>query len=88
MLKISGSSIYKTQEVIFKQCIEAGVFTSERKKGNIVPIHKKEDKQTLKNFCPVSLLPICGTVYEGLLFNKMFKFLLKINLFHHISPVF
>ena len=42
MLKICGSSIYKPQQMIFKQCIETGVFSSEWKKGNIVPIQKKE----------------------------------------------
>ena len=34
------------------------------KKGNIVPINKKDDKQTLKNYRPVSLPPICGKDLE------------------------
>ena len=72
MLKICGSSIYKLLQIIFKQCIETGVFPSEQKKANIVPIHKKEDKQTLENYRPVSLLPICGKIIEELMFNKMF----------------
>ena len=33
MLKICGFSIYKPLEMIFKQCIETGVFPSEWKKG-------------------------------------------------------
>ena len=45
--------------------------------GNIVPIHKKGDKQTLKNYRPVSLLPICGKILERLLINKMFKFFIE-----------
>ena len=63
--------------MIFKQSIEAGVFPSEWKKANIVPTHKKGDKQTLKNYCPVSLLPICGKILERLIFNKMFNFFLE-----------
>ena len=62
MLKICGSLIYKTLEMIFNQCIETGVFPSEWKDGNIVPIHKKGDKQTLKNYRLVPLLPICGKI--------------------------
>ena len=63
--------------MIFKQSIEAGVFPSEWKKANIVPTHKKGDKQALKNFRPVSLLPICGKILERLIFNKMFNFFIE-----------
>ena len=87
MLKICGSSIYKPLEMIFKQCIETGVFPSEWKNANIVPIHKKGDKQTLENYRPVSLLPICEKILKRLMINEMFNFSLKINLFHRISPV-
>ena len=77
MLKICGSSIYKPLEMIFKQCIETGVFPSEWKKASIVPIHKKGDKQTLENYGPVSLLPICGKILERLMFNEMFNFFIE-----------
>ena len=73
MLKICGSAIYKPLAIIFKQCVDTGIFPSEWKKGNIVPIHKKGDKQTLKNYRPVSLLPICGKSLERLMFDEMFK---------------
>ena len=41
-----------------------------------MPIHKKGDKQTLKNYRPVSLLPICGKIFERLIYNEMFGFFL------------
>ena len=48
------------------------MFPSEWKKGNIVPIHKKRDKQNNKNYRPVSLLPNCGKIFEKPIFNEMF----------------
>ena len=77
MLKVCGPSIYKPLEIIFSQCLETGVFPSEWKRGNIVPIHKKGDKLTLKNYRPVSLLPICGKILERLMFNEMVKFFIE-----------
>ena len=45
---------------------DCSLFPFERKKENIVPIHKKSDKENIKNYRLVSLLPICGNLYERL----------------------
>ena len=63
--------------------MENGFFPSEWEKGNVVPIHKKDDKQCFKNYGPISLLPICGKIFEKLIFNEMFKFFIEKEL---ISP--
>ena len=46
-------------------------------KGNVVPVFKKGDKQILKNYRPISLLPVCGKIFEKLIFNEMFKFFIE-----------
>ena len=43
------------------------------KKANIVPIHKKREQATKKNYRPISLLPICGKIFEKLIFYVMYK---------------
>ena len=83
MLKICGSSICKPLKLIFKSCIENENFPLEWKKANVVAVHKKGDKQTLKNYRPISLLPICGKIFERLIYNKMFEFFIDNDL---ISP--
>ena len=35
---------------------------------------QKNDKQCIKNYRPVSLLPICSKIFERLLFNELCKF--------------
>ena len=42
MLKLCGDSIWKTLEIIFKNCLKEGIFLNEWKKGNVVPIHQKK----------------------------------------------
>ena len=61
-------------------------FLLNGKKGNIVPIHIKGDKETPKNYFQVSFLRNRGKS-EILLFKKLFRFFIYNKLFHQIRPV-
>ena len=56
--------------------MSTGFFPSEQKAKKIVPIHEKGDKQVLKNYHPISLLSICGKIFERVTSNEMFSFML------------
>ena len=49
-------------------------------KVNVVSVHKKGDKHILKNYRPISLLPIAGKIFERLLHDRMFEFFIENNL--------
>ena len=83
MLKICGSSVCRPLQSIYKPCVDRGKFPQEWKKANVVPVHKKNDKQLVKNYRPISLLPICGKIFERILYNSLFDFLNQNDL---ISP--
>ena len=74
MIKICDSSIVRPLSIISKNCLQSGSFPNNWKKSNVVPIHKKGDKQLLQNHRPVSLLPICG---KRIIFNPIFEYLEK-----------
>ena len=63
VLKMYGESIRKPLEYIFWSLANDERFPSERKKINVMSIHKKVDKHILKNYRPVSWLPICAKVF-------------------------
>ena len=77
-LKICESSIVRPLTIIFKNCLESGYFPNNWKKSNVVPIHKKGDKKLLQNCRSVSLLPICGKIFDRIIF--IFKYLEKNSL--------
>ena len=73
-------TICKPLRLIFNHCIDNGIYPCEWKKTNVVPVHKKDDKQTFKNYRPVSLLPIINRIFERLLYNEIFRFFLDKDL--------
>ena len=74
MLKICDSSIIKPLSIIFNNALNCGVFPASWKKANIIPIHKKGDKMDIKNYRPISLLPICGKLFERVIYNNLYKY--------------
>ena len=52
----------------------------EWKKTNLIIVHKKGNKQLITNYRPVSLLRICGKVFEKIIFNSIFVHLNNKNL--------
>ena len=83
MLKICDLAIIKPLSMIFRNCINNSTFPDLWKKSNICPIHKKGNKQIINNYRPVSLLPICGKIFERPIFNSLFEYLEKYKL---LSP--
>ena len=77
MLKTCESAVTKPLTILFKNCISQSIFPDNWKKSNICPIHKKDDKHIVNNYRPVSLLPICGKIFERLIFNYFYQFLLE-----------
>ena len=74
MLKLYGPSLCEPLSIIFKSCLRQMKFPMVWKKTNVVPTPKKNDKQCIENYRPVSLLLICSKIFERLLFNKLYKF--------------
>ena len=82
MIKLCGNSICKSISIIFNDCLNMGKFRHERKKANVVATHMKGNKQSLKNYRPLSLLPIYSKIFEQLIHSKMYTIFTEKNLIY------
>ena len=73
MIKICDAELVKPLCLIFNQCLETDVFPEIWKRGNILPTHKTESRQLKNNYRPISLLPICGKIFEKIIFDGIYK---------------
>ena len=56
-----------------------GVYPSLWKFANVIPIFKKDDRQSKVNYRPVSLLAYLSKISEKIVFIRLYNFLLDIN---------
>ena len=75
IIKICGESLALPLKMIFEAALNGGVFPNVWKKGNIVPVHKKDLKAMLINYRPIGLNPIFAKIFEKNIFTSMFEFL-------------
>ena len=86
MIKICDKSLLKPLTLLFQNSAKLSYYPDIRKKSNIIPVHKKNDKQLVKNYRPISLLPTFGKSFEKIIFNKIHHFLLENLAFVHLTP--
>ena len=75
MIEMCDVSLVKPLKLSFENCLGQGIFPEVWKKANIVPVHKKNEKNLKTNYLPISLLPIFGNVLEKLIFDSLYSHL-------------
>ena len=73
MIKICDKSLLKPLIILFKNSTKSSHYPDIWKRSNIIPVHKKNDKRLVKNYRPISLLPI----FEKIILNKIYYFLME-----------
>ena len=77
MIKNCDKSLLKPLILLFQNSTKLSYYPDIWKRSNIIPVHKNNDKQLVKNYRPISLLPIFGKIFEKIIFNKIYHFLLE-----------
>ena len=77
MIKICDKSLLKPLIILFQNSTKSSHYPDIWKKSNIIPVRKKNDKQLVKNYQPISFLPVFGKLFEKIIFNRFYFFLLQ-----------
>ena len=88
MIKLCGKSIARQLSLTFQSMLNYGVYPDDWKKSNIVPCHKKGSKNLIKNYRPVSLLPIFSNVFERFIYNSLYNYFIQNKIFTECQPGF
>ena len=88
MLKIFDEAIVLLLKQIYTNCLEKGFSPNLWEKANVLLIHKKESHQLMKNYRPISLLPVCGKLFDKIIFHKIYTHLHEKNVLCPKQPGF
>ena len=75
MLKICDSEVVEPLSLIYENFIDSGIFPDTWKSLISFQHIKKNVKRIINNYRPVSLLPICGKIFERIIYNPAFLYL-------------
>lgn len=59
---------------------ESGNYPQRLKLSVVKPIHKKGSKKDMKNYRPITLVPIIAKIYEKCMFTRLMNYCLALNL--------
>ena len=79
MLLLCDESAGIPLKLIFDNILLTSSYPDMWKIANVTPVFKKGDKQSYKNYRPISLLPICGKMFEKIIFNNLYPYLNENN---------
>ena len=88
MLLLCDDSVVLPLGIIFGNILSTGTYPDIWKLANLTPIFKKGDKQLIANYRLISLLPLCGKIFEKIIFTNLYKHLTTHHLITKIQPGF
>ena len=77
MIKLSDTALITPLKIIFTNCLRRGLFPEIWKYANVVPIHKKNEKNLKGNYRPIYLPPIFGKRLEKLMLDSLYSHLVS-----------
>ena len=78
LLLLCDNSVFLLLKMLFQNILVTSKYLW--KLANVTTIFKKGNKQLIKNYRSIALLPICGNIFEKMIFNNRYICLNENNL--------
>ena len=80
MIKLSDPALVIPLKIIFTNCLRNGLFPQIWKYANVVPVHKKNEKNLKGKYGPISLLPVFRKIFKRIIFDSLYSHLVSYKL--------
>eukprot|EP00061_Rhincodon_typus_P001430 g14768.t1 len=77
VLKTCAPELAAPLAKLFQYSYNTGIYLTMWKIAQVYPVHKKQNKSNLANYCPISLLSIISKVMEGVINSAIKQHLLS-----------
>ena len=81
LLKLLGNAISKSITLIINQSLRTGIFPDHLKIAKVFPIFKKDSKKLIKNYRPISVLPVIFKIFEMAIHEQLSDYFTTNSLF-------
>ena len=82
LIKMLEPAISKPLSIIFNKSLCEGIIPDKLKLAKVLPIFKKDDKELMDNYRPISILPSFSKILEKIVFKRVYNFLDKFKILH------
>ena len=86
VLNIIAMEVSPCLTLIINQVLSTGQFPKKLKTAKVIPIHKTGEKSLMKNYRPISILPVVSKIIENVMHTQL-RGLLHIEQAIHISTI-
>jgi len=65
---------------VFNQCLSERIYPDALKIAEVIPIFKKDHRDKISNYRPISLLSQFNKIYEKMIYVRIYSYLIKFDL--------
>jgi len=88
IIKICAEGIYKSFTDFINLSFKKVSYPMEWKRANVIPLYKKDNRSSITNYRPVSLLPSLSKICEKVVFLRLYSYLNGIDFFYKFQSGF